>query len=93
MKTAAAFIVAVLVAGCATKGTSPVAGGTCDASKAAGFVSRKADAALIEEAKQATGAVQARVLAPDTIVTMEYSAGRLNLEVDAAGIVQKVRCG
>jgi 23S rRNA G2445 N2-methylase RlmL len=93
VRKAAVLIGAVLIlTGCATtKSPSAVAG--CEADKAAAFVGRRADAAVAEQARLAAGAEQVRVLAPDTIVTMEFLAGRLNLSVDAAGVVQSVRCG
>ena len=33
-----------------------------------------------------------RILTPNMIVTQEYSASRINLDVDANNIVQKVSC-
>jgi hypothetical protein len=32
-------------------------------------------------------------LRPNQVVTMEFNAQRLNLDVDAAGVIKKVRCG
>jgi len=87
------MLLGLALSGCATKAIGPAAGAGCDAAKASGFVGRKADEALVERARQAAGAERARVLTPGTMVTMEYQAGRLNLDVDAAGIVQAVRCG
>lgn len=34
-----------------------------------------------------------RVIYPDTAVTMDYNADRLNFEVDRAGRVSRVTCG
>lgn len=42
---------------------------------------------------RAAGAQQYRFLRPGQAVTLEYNAGRLNLELDAAGKVLRVRCG
>jgi hypothetical protein len=42
---------------------------------------------------QAAGAQRFRWLRPGEVVTMEYDASRLNLEVDATGKVIRVRCG
>ncbi|MEM9797743.1 MAG: I78 family peptidase inhibitor [Pseudomonadota bacterium] len=37
--------------------------------------------------------LNARVIGPDTAVTMDFVLERLNVEFDAAGIIQRVRCG
>jgi hypothetical protein len=34
-----------------------------------------------------------RVIYPDTAVTMDYSADRLNFEVDRSGRIIRVSCG
>ena len=34
-----------------------------------------------------------RHIRPDTQVTMDYRAARLNIDIDAAGVVTGVRCG
>lgn len=34
-----------------------------------------------------------RHLYPDTIVTMDFSAARLNIDLDAKGVILKARCG
>jgi hypothetical protein len=93
VRASAALLVGLALSGCAMNANLPAASAGCDAAKASGFVGRKADEALVEQARQAAGAERARVLAPGTMVTMEYLAGRLNLDVDAGGIVQGVRCG
>jgi len=38
-------------------------------------------------------AVPLRVIEPGMAVTMDYSAQRLNIELDAAGRIQRVYCG
>lgn len=67
--------------------------GICDASRAQFAVGRPVSQALVEEARVAAGAGVARVLLPDQPITLEYSAARLNLEVDRRGVVIAVRCG
>lgn len=54
---------------------------------------KKADAATVERARTQAGAKSARVLKPGQMVTMEYMAGRLNIDVDAANTITNVRCG
>jgi len=89
----AASVATLVLTGCATIEATPAAAAGCDAAKAGAFVGRKADPEIAEQARRVAGAERVRVLAPDTIVTMEYLAGRLNLSVDAAGTIQAVRCG
>ncbi len=36
---------------------------------------------------------EVRVIHPGMAVTMDYSAGRLNIEIDAAGSIARVFCG
>ena len=47
---------------------------------------------LDEKAVKDTGKTY-RILPPGSIVTMDYSAERINVHVDEDGIVQDVRCG
>jgi len=90
---AAALVATLVLTGCATTEATPPPAAGCDTAKAGAFVGRKADQEVAEQARRAAGAERVRVLAPDTIVTMEYLAGRLNLSVDAARTIQAVRCG
>ncbi len=34
-----------------------------------------------------------RIIRPDDVVTMEYIAGRMTIEVDEGGIITAIRCG
>ena len=68
-------------------------GNECKAADAQFAVGQNADAALLEQARQRSGSRIARILRPGQMVTMEYSAERLNLDVDASGKVTRVRCG
>ena len=52
-----------------------------------------ASASLLEQARQASGAYQVRVVGPDDVVTMDYNSQRLTLGVDARGVVQDISCG
>lgn len=93
--------VAVL-AGCAAPGAPstgaspmppPPPGTACNAQGAQFAIGKAPGASVVEEARQRSGSYMARVLRPNQVVTMEFNAQRLNLEVDAAGVVKKVRCG
>jgi hypothetical protein len=70
-----------------------IAPGQCNESAARFVVGQVADEKLAEEARVRAGAQRVRVVRPGQMVTMEYDAGRLTLEVDAAGRVSGVRCG
>ncbi|MDO9360904.1 MAG: I78 family peptidase inhibitor [Polaromonas sp.] len=72
--------------------TAPVAG-ACNAQGAQFAVGKQAGASVVEDARQRSGSYMARVLRPGQAVTMEFNAQRLNLDVDGAGVVTRVRCG
>ena len=65
----------------------------CQAEPAQFAVGQVATPALVQQAQERAGAARARVLRPGEMVTMEFDATRLNLEVDAANRVLRVRCG
>lgn len=67
--------------------------GMCDAALAQFAVGRSFDVALEKEVRERSGARVVRPLRPGQMVTMEFSAQRLNLELDIAGKVTKARCG
>jgi len=48
---------------------------------------------VLEEATLDAGARTARVIRPGDIVTMEFSAERLTIEVDGRNRIVDVRCG
>lgn len=74
--------------------TPPVtAPGQCSESAARFAIGRLADAALAEEARVKANAQRVRMVRPGQMVTMEYDAGRLTLELDAAGRIVAARCG
>lgn len=70
----------------------PVSNG-CDATKARWAIGEPASNALLERARVAAGARSARFLRPNEPVTLEYLGSRLNLELDAQGLVRTVACG
>ena len=67
--------------------------GICNAQGAQFAVGKVPGASVVEDARQRSGSYMARVLRPGTAVTMEFNAQRLNLELDAAGVITRVRCG
>lgn len=65
----------------------------CNADAARSAVGQVASAEVAEKARMAAGAQIARTLKPGQMVTMEYHASRLNIDVDANNVVTNVRCG
>lgn len=91
-----------VLAGCAAPGAPstgaspmppPPPGTACNAQGAQFAVGKAPGASVVEEARQRSGSYMARVLRPNQAVTMEFNAQRLNLELDAAGVIRRVRCG
>lgn len=106
MKTSRSFhllalLAAGTVAGCATALPPPSGGPVpapptvtgCEAEPAQSAVGQVATASVVEQARQRAGARSARVLRPGQVVTMEFDATRLNLDVDGESRVLRVRCG
>lgn len=91
----------VALAACSGVGLGPAplgradapVGGTCHADAARVVLGKGASAQVVEQARVAAGARMARVLHPGQIITKEFDGERLNLEVNAKGVVQAVRCG
>lgn len=71
----------------------PAMSGDCDAAPAKAFVGKQSSPDILMQARTAAGAKIARTLKPGQMVTMEFSAQRLNLDVDAQGVITGVRCG
>jgi len=94
-----ALAACALAAGCAgvnepTVGpTGAPRGGTCDAKPAQSAVGQNSTAKVVEAARVRSGAMMARILRPGQMITKEFDAQRLNLEVDANGRIVAVRCG
>lgn len=71
----------------------PVDAAACDAVQAKWLEGKVPTEAEVEQARADSGAESVRVLKPDQMVTMEFNASRLNIDVDDAGAVISVRCG
>jgi len=67
--------------------------GQCNESAAQYAVGRVADAKLAEEVRVRASAQRVRMVRPGQMVTMEFDAGRLTLDIDANGKVVRARCG
>ena len=82
--------VGVAIAGCTVTVEPPP---SCDAAAASFLIGTPATAANVETARLAAGASVVRVLEPGEIVTMEFRADRLNVELDGLDFIRDVRCG
>ena len=71
----------------------PPTGGLCNAGPAQFAVGQAYTASLGEDARRRSGARVLRVLRAGEVVTMEFSAQRLTLQLDDAQRVQAARCG
>lgn len=89
----APFLLAACAQTAAPPPTASPAPGACQAGPASFAVGQVATPTVVAEAQRRAGAQRARVLRPGQAVTLEFDAGRLNLDVDAAGRVTRVRCG
>lgn len=66
---------------------------SCTSSAVEHLLGQVATPELLEQARQTAGASRARLLAPDSIVTLEYDRQRLNLNVDDQRVITRVTCG
>lgn len=71
----------------------PAVATACDDSQAQWAVGKKVTDADVEQARKDSGAQIARTLKPGQMVTMEFNANRLNLDLDGTGAVTAIRCG
>lgn len=72
---------------------APVPEALCNAQPVQTAVGQSSTASVVESARARSGARTARILRPGQMVTREFDAQRLNLEVDANGRILAVRCG
>lgn len=85
-----------MTAACATPQSGVSAGnmsGVCDAAKAQNLIGQPAGSDLAVKALRLSGAATMRWLRPGQIVTMEYRADRLNIQIDDQNKVAAIRCG
>ena len=88
-----AALAALALAGCATTAPEAPIAGQCHADSLGDLVGRPADAALGAEAMRRSGALRLRWIRPGDMVTMDYSAQRLNVHLDAQNRVDHFACG
>ena len=71
----------------------PSGDGRCDASGAQSAVGKQATLELLNQVRSQSGAMDARILGPNDMVTLEYRSERVNVNTDASGKVIRVNCG
>jgi len=77
----------------ATTEPAPAPAEACDALQAQWTVGKTLSAEELEQARKDAGAQSVRSIAPGQVMTMEFRADRLNVELDEQGVVVSVRCG
>ena len=65
----------------------------CGADKAAKFVGKTATPDVRAQVIEAVGHNRIRWIGPDTVVTMDFSEGRLNADLNASNRITGFRCG
>lgn len=85
---AALMLAGVALGACSPDSDGPPATDACGAAALSGFVGQPAEALRGQITDRPV-----RVIGPDTMVTMDYLEGRLNLHTDAAGVILQIDCG
>lgn len=73
--------------------TPPAEADGCNARAASDAIGRKDTPALRGEVTRKVGHSRIRWLPPGTIVTQDLRSDRLNIDIDAGGVVVRARCG
>ncbi|MUV13095.1 I78 family peptidase inhibitor [Noviluteimonas gilva] len=73
--------------------TPPMMAQTCKADAAKQFVGQAQTPEVLEQARAAAGAKTVRLLAPDTMATMDFREDRLNVRTNADNMIASVDCG
>lgn len=92
------FSAALVLAACSSvdlgePGNGGPAASICNADKASHTVGRALSARVEQEALYSSGASLLRVIRPGQVVTQEYRAERLNLQLNDHGTVVRAYCG
>ncbi|MCY1528926.1 Peptidase inhibitor I78 family protein [compost metagenome] len=67
--------------------------GACNAEVVQSLLGQIATADVVKQAHQLSGAQTARVLAPGDVMTMDYNARRLNINIDESEVIEQITCG
>lgn len=71
----------------------PAPSGSCDETKAQFVIGERASQQLLDRARVAAGAREARFIRPNEAITLEFSPTRLNLNLNTKDVVLSVGCG
>lgn len=83
-----------ILAGCASQlPEERTTAQSCDAAGLGHLVGRTPDDGTLSQARQQSGAERIRVVAPGTMVTLEFDARRLTLYTDEHGKIKLISCG
>lgn len=97
IKTFAGLLLALAAAGCQTSVEQPVVTQAppdrCETSAVRQLIGERATPELLDKAREQSGAMTARIIRPDDVVTLEYNGQRLTLYTDEALQVQRISCG
>lgn len=90
-----AFLLALPLAACAPMppAAPPPGAGQCVAAPAAWAIGKAATDAVVEQVRLDTGSQLVRVLRPGQVVTLEFSAQRVNVKVNERNAIIGVTCG
>lgn len=87
---------ALALAACATAephASPPPPEDSCGATRLADLLGQPRSDPLVAEIRQRTAGRRVRWIRPGDAVTMDYSAGRLNVHLDARDRVERFSCG
>ncbi|NJC05941.1 hypothetical protein GGQ97_001734 [Sphingomonas kaistensis] len=93
MKLMAMGIGAALLGACATVGPAAPAGGTCSNDNLQQFVGQAATAEVGAQILSTSGAKTLQWVAAGMMVTMEFRADRVRVQLDEQNRIQRVTCG
>jgi hypothetical protein len=71
----------------------PEGGVACNANAVQDLIGKRADDALVADARSRSGAKAVRMMRPGEAATMDFRTDRLNVHVDGNGVVTKLACG
>ena len=86
MKPAIPVLALILLAACRAPTSVPEAPDDCGAQALQDHIGRPAESLPQQEGR-------VRIIPPGSAVTMDYFAGRLNVELDAQGRITRLYCG
>lgn len=95
MLAVVATVTALSLGACAPMPTQPPppAMGQCDAEQARWAIGQAATSEVVERIRIETHSQVARVIRPGEVVTMEYSAARVNIHVNERNAITGITCG